>query len=104
MTEFLNNVNIILASGSFWIPLMFGLVFLFNQQKNPAQEQAMQRLTNQLFEVAIQNKGTFYLPYRLHISRENMRLAYPQADQFFQLKQKYDPSEIFNNQFYLHYR
>lgn len=29
MTEFLNNVNIILASGSFWIPLMFGLVFLF---------------------------------------------------------------------------
>ena len=83
---------------------VFGLVFLFNQQKNPAQEQAMQRLTNQLFEVAIQNKGTFYLPYRLHISRENMRLAYPQADQFFQLKQKYDPSEIFNNQFYLHYR
>ena len=83
---------------------VFGLVFLFNQQKNPAQEQEMQRLTNQLFEVAIQNKGTFYLPYRLHISRENMRLAYPQADQFFQLKQKYDPSEIFNNQFYLHYR
>ena len=83
---------------------VFGLVFLFNQQKNPAQEQEMQRLTNQLFEVAIQNKGTFYLPYRLHISRENMRLAYPQADHFFQLKQKYDPSEIFNNQFYLHYR
>lgn len=34
MTEFLNNVNIILASGSFWIPLMFGLVFLFFPLRN----------------------------------------------------------------------
>lgn len=83
---------------------VFALVFLFNQKKTPEQEQQMRTLTNQLLDVALKYKGTFYLPYRLHISREKMRLAYPQADQFFALKKKYDPDEIFNNQFYLHYR
>lgn len=83
---------------------VFGLVFLFNQKKTSVQEQQMQLLTNQLLDAALKYKGTYYLPYRLHISREKMRLAYPQADQFFALKLKYDPEEIFNNQFYQHYR
>lgn len=82
---------------------VFGLVFLFNQRKTPAQEQEMQRLTNALFDVAVRYQGTYYLPYRLHISREKMRLAYPQADAFFHLKTKYDPEGIFSNQFYRHY-
>ncbi len=42
--------------------------------------------------------------HRLHVSRDKMRLAYPQTDAFFSLKKKYDPEEIFSNQFYLHYR
>lgn len=83
---------------------VFGLVFLFNQGKTAAQEQEMQRLTNALFDAAVRYQGTYYLPYRLHISREKMRLAYPQADAFFQLKAKYDPEGIFSNQFYRHYR
>ncbi len=83
---------------------VFGLVFLFNQKKTSQQELEMQQLTNQLLDIALKNSGTFYLPYRLHIGREKMRESYPQADQFFQLKLKYDPDEIFNNQFYLHYK
>ncbi|OTG84628.1 FAD-binding oxidoreductase [Acinetobacter sp. ANC 5054] len=83
---------------------VFGLVFLFNQKKTTAQEQEMRALTNQILDAALENKGAYYLPYRLHIGREKMRLAYPQADQFFALKKKYDPSEIFSNQFYLHYK
>lgn len=34
MTEFFNIVNIILASGSFWIPLLFGLMFLLFPLRN----------------------------------------------------------------------
>lgn len=83
---------------------VFGLVFLFNQQKTAEQEQEMRRLTNALLDAALRYKGTYYLPYRLHIDREKMRLAYPQADMFFSLKKKYDPQEIFSNQFYSHYR
>ncbi|WP_228703820.1 FAD-binding oxidoreductase [Acinetobacter larvae] len=82
---------------------VFGLVFLFNQRKNVQQEQQMKVLSNQLLDVALQHHGTFYLPYRLHISPEKMRRAYPQAQQFFALKKKYDPNEIFSNQLYNYY-
>jgi len=83
---------------------VFGFVFLFNQQKTEAQEAEMKKLTNELFDVAIKNQGTFYLPYRLHLNKEKMRMAYPQADGFFELKLKYDPKEVFRNKFYEHYK
>lgn len=81
---------------------IFGFVFLFNQKKTDKQEAAMKKLTNQLLDVALKNEGTFYLPYRLHIDKDKMRKSYPNADKFFQLKLKYDPTELFNNKFYEH--
>lgn len=83
---------------------VFGLVFLFSQQKTPTQEAAMAKLNNDLLDVALRHGGTFYLPYRLHIGKAKMRLAYPQADGFFALKREYDPNELFSNRFYQHYR
>jgi FAD/FMN-containing dehydrogenase len=83
---------------------VFGFVLLFNQKKTDKQETEMKKLTNQLLEVALKNEGTFYLPYRLHINKEKMRKPYPNADKFFQLKLKYDPSELFNNRFYEYYK
>ena len=68
------------------------------------EEGGIKTLTNQILDAVLKNKGTYYLPYRLHISREKMRLAYPQADAFFRLKKKYDADEIFSNQFYVHYQ
>lgn len=83
---------------------VFGFVFLFNQKKNEKEENLMKILTNKLVDAALKNNGTFYLPYRLHIDREKMRKAYPQSDAFFELKMKYDPEELFRNQFYQHYK
>lgn len=83
---------------------VFGFVFLFNQNKTDKQETEMKKLTNQLLEVALKNEGTYYLPYRLHINKEKMRKPYPNAVNFFQLKLKYDPSELFNNRFYEYYK
>ncbi|MDW9380625.1 FAD-binding oxidoreductase [Chryseobacterium sp. JV558] len=83
---------------------VFGFVLLFNQKKTDKQEDAMKVLTNKLVDITLKNEGTFYLPYRLHIDREKMRKIYPQAESFFELKRKYDPSEIFDNKFYQHYK
>ncbi|MGX7668750.1 FAD-binding oxidoreductase [Flavobacterium pedocola] len=82
----------------------FGFVFLFNQKKTEKEENQMKQLTNLLVDAALKNRGTFYLPYRLHIDRSKMRKSYPQADDFFKLKRKYDPEELFNNKFYEHYK
>lgn len=81
-----------------------GFVFLFNQKKTEQQEKAMKKLTVQLVDFALKNEGTYYLPYRLHVEKEQMRRSYPQADAFFQLKQKYDPEELFSNMFYEYYK
>ena len=83
---------------------VYGFVILFNQKKTNNQEKAMMGLTDQLIDVTIKNEGTYYLPYRLHISREKMRQVYPQAGHFFELKMKYDPTEVFSNKFYEHYK
>ncbi len=83
---------------------VFGFVLLFNQKKTDKQETEMKKLTNQLVDVALKNEGTFYLPYRLHIEKDKMRKSYPNAESFFQLKLKYDPTELFNNKFYEHYK
>jgi hypothetical protein len=34
---------------------------------------------------------------------EQFRRAYPQADRFFEMKRKYDPEELFQNEFYVKY-
>jgi hypothetical protein len=43
------------------------------------------------------------LPYRLHATPEQFYRCYPQAPEFFQLKRKYDPDELFQNEFYIKY-
>ena len=83
---------------------VFGFVMLFNQEKTHAAEMQMKAATERMIDAAISLKGTYYLPYRLHATKEQMNRAYPQATQFFLLKKKYDPAEIFQNKFYQTYR
>lgn len=83
---------------------VYGFVFLFNQKKTVEGENSMKQLTQLLVDAVIRNEGTFYLPYRLHIGKEQMRKVYPQADRFFEQKRVYDPTEIFSNKFYGHYK
>jgi FAD/FMN-containing dehydrogenase len=82
---------------------MFGLVMLFNQQRNPTAEANMQAVTRSLIEAVLEVGGTYYLPYRLHATPDQFQRAYPQANRFFQLKRQYDPNELFQNYFYLKY-
>ncbi len=82
---------------------MFGLVLLFHQRLDPAAETAMRSLARELTDIALACGGRYYLPYRPHATIEQFTRAYPQAKEFFALKQKYDSQGIFENQFYLNY-
>ncbi|MBW4524088.1 MAG: FAD-binding oxidoreductase [Phormidium tanganyikae FI6-MK23] len=82
---------------------MFGLVMLFHQARTPAEDAKMQALTQELIEAALAVGGRYYLPYRLHATPEQFDRAYPQGREFFQLKRKYDPNQLFQNQFYARY-
>ena len=83
---------------------LFSLVLLFNHARTLAADARMEAMTQDLIDSALAAGGRYYLPYRLHATREQLRRAYPQADEFFQLKRKYDPDELFQNQFYVKYK
>lgn len=83
---------------------VFGFVMLYNQPKTPEGEVAMRSLTQKLVDEAIALRGKYYLPYRLHATKEQLYTAYPDAKQFFELKRKYDSTELFRNLFYEEYK
>jgi FAD/FMN-containing dehydrogenase len=81
----------------------YSLVMLFEQGRLQEDDAKMAAMTRELIDAALESGGRYYLPYRLHATREQFRRAYPQAEEFFALKRKYDPNEVFQNQFYLKY-
>jgi FAD/FMN-containing dehydrogenase len=83
---------------------VFGLVMSFNQRRSADAEQPMQAMTRALIDAAIALGGTFYLPYRLHASAEQLRRAYPAWDTALRAKSRYDPDGVFRNGLYEAYR
>ena len=82
---------------------MFAFVLYFNQKFKDGDARVLQKTTVDLIDLAIKLKGTYYLPYQLYYSAEQLRGAYPEVDAFFAQKRKYDPQGLFSNKFYEKY-
>ena len=82
---------------------MFAIVLYVNQRVDKSSLQAMEKLTSNLIDLALKFDGTFFLPYQLYYTREQLQKAYPNIDAFFALKRKYDPLLLFMNNFYAKY-
>lgn len=57
-----------------------------------------------LIDMAIRLGGSFYLTYHRFASREQVEACYPQFTEFLRLKWKHDPAEMFQSDWYRHYR
>jgi FAD/FMN-containing dehydrogenase len=82
---------------------MIAFVMLFQQARTAEGEAKMQAMTQAMIDAALARGGRYYLPYRLHATLDQFQRAYPQAAQFFELKRRHDPHEIFQSQFYAKY-
>jgi FAD/FMN-containing dehydrogenase len=82
---------------------MFGFVLYFNVSFNDRDNEILQKTTSDLIDVAQRAGGTYYLPYQLFYSGEQLRKCYPEIDDFFAAKRKYDPDGLFSNRFYEKY-
>jgi FAD/FMN-containing dehydrogenase len=82
---------------------MFGFVLYFNVNFNERENEALRKTTVDLIDVAERAGGTYYLPYQLFYSKEQLHKAYPEADDFFAAKRKFDPLGLFSNKFYERY-
>lgn len=78
-------------------------VLYFNQKLDTEDSVKLQRATLALIDLAAKHGGTYYLPYQLYYSKEQLKTAYPEIDRFFATKKKYDPNTVFTNAFYEKY-
>lgn len=79
---------------------MYSVVLYLNQKLERQQLINMKKLTQDLIDIALSMNGTFFLPYQLCFTRDQLKAAYPNIDEFFELKTKYDPDHLFMNYFY----
>lgn len=82
---------------------MFAFVLYFNVRFNERDNRLLEHTTSELIDAAYAAGGTFYLPYQLFYTKEQLRRAYPEVDAFFTIKTKYDPDASFSNKFYEKY-
>jgi FAD/FMN-containing dehydrogenase len=82
---------------------MFAIVLYINQAADAAGNARMRRLTGDLIDLAARHGGTFFLPYQLHYTPEQLARAYPRIGDFFAAKRRWDPNERFTSTFYERY-
>ncbi len=57
-----------------------------------------------LIDLGIRYSGSYYLTYHRFATRRQVVHCYPQFPEFLRLKQMYDPGELFQSDWYRHYR
>lgn len=72
-------------------------VMLFVQSRTAGADEDMRAMTVGLIDQVLNLGGSYYLPYRLHASREQMARAYPRVEEFVAAKRRYDPQLRFRN-------
>jgi len=78
-------------------------VMSFSQELTARAEADMQRMTRELVDRMIAIDGTYYLPYRPHLTSDQLVAAYKQAPAFVQAKRQIDPDLVLRNNFWDRY-
>lgn len=81
----------------------FGAVLYFNVGLSEKEQEKVRKWTQELINLSLRLDGTYYLPYELYASQEQIRSAYLQFNEFCKKKKEYDTQELFMNQFYAKY-
>jgi len=80
----------------------FAFVFYWRSKNNNDADAELEQIHMKLSDSAISLGGSFYLPYRHHYSVTQLLECYPNFYEFIIEKLKYDPNEIFSNNWYRH--
>ncbi|MFF2755288.1 FAD-binding protein [Psychrobacillus sp. NPDC058041] len=82
---------------------MFALVLLINQGTSKDSIAETGQVVRKMIDITLAHDGSYYLPYYNYPTKEQLEEAYPRADEFFKMKEKYDPNHRFMNLFYEEY-
>lgn len=76
---------------------VFAFVVYYKQGTDEKAKDEVTKWTRQMIDAAISVGGTYYLPYQLLATNEQIHKAYPRLDEYFAIKKKYDPTNKFTN-------
>ncbi len=79
-------------------------IFNLHTVHTPEGIQRSAEAFRRLIDMAIRRKGTYYLTYHRFARRDQVLACYPNFPEFLRLKKKYDPQEIFQSDWYRHYK
>jgi FAD/FMN-containing dehydrogenase len=57
-----------------------------------------------LIDLGVKYGGSYFPTYHKYATRKQVETCYPQFSEFLKLKRKYDPAELFQSDWYRHYR
>ena len=62
------------------------------------------KVFRKLIDLALAREGSFFLTYHRWATPDQMLAAYPQFPEFLRLKKSNDPKELFQSEWYRHWR
>jgi len=80
------------------------VVFNLHVTHDPQGIENAARAFRALIDLAIKHSGSYYLTYHRFARREQVEACYPQFPQFLAAKREHDPAEVFQSNWYRHYR
>jgi FAD/FMN-containing dehydrogenase len=80
------------------------IVFNLHADHDAASLQRSAEAFRTLIDLAIDNDGSYYLTYHRHATRGQVLACHPRFPEFLRAKLRHDPEEIFQSDWYRHYR
>lgn len=80
------------------------IIFNIHTVHTPAGIDKTHQAFRALLDMAIKRGGSFYPTYRRFAERRQIETCYPQFQEFLRLKKQYDPDELFQSNWYRHYK
>lgn len=75
----------------------FAFVVYYKQGTDVGAKAQVARWTNQMIDQVLSVGGTYYLPYQLLATNDQIHRAYPHLVEYFEIKNHYDPTDKFTN-------
>lgn len=79
-------------------------IFNLHVEHTPAGMERAADAFRALIDMAIRRGGSYFLTYHRHARREQVEAAYPRFVEFLQKKRQHDPREVFQSEWWRHYR
>lgn len=80
------------------------IIFNLHVTHDTAGLQSAVRAFRELIDLGIRYNGSFYLTYHRWATQQQIESCYPQFREFLAQKVAYDPAEVFQSNWYVHYK